>query len=314
MGEFVKNGNDEAIIEIELQKGGGFLQNPVICRTIKRQGNKSTFTVNGKTSTKANVRELAKSFSIQIDNLCQFLPQDKVSEFAALSPIDLLQSTQRAAAGPEMIEWHENLKTLRGEQKTVLTRSAGDQEDLDNLEARQQVQREDVERMKQRDQIKKRLEYLQMLRPAPRYKQAKEQKDEAVRDMRALQAEGEALQQRLEPALKAVNDKKNYYTKVEAVVKQRRKLVERADGLANTVAQKMVVAEDKMKDVTRQIDAERRTGSSKQEELRKILQNIKNIQRQVDEEPVEYDAAAYAEKIVCPIRRDFLCDFKVNIC
>jgi structural maintenance of chromosomes protein 5 len=38
-----------------------------------------------------------------------FLPQDKVSEFAAMSPSDLLKETQRAAGDKNLTKWHQTL-------------------------------------------------------------------------------------------------------------------------------------------------------------------------------------------------------------
>ena len=86
------------MIEIELRRQDGDRQNPVIRTVIKREGNKTHFSINGKPSNRKNVLSLVKPFSIQIDNLCQFLPQDRVVEFAAMTPVELLRSTQSAVA------------------------------------------------------------------------------------------------------------------------------------------------------------------------------------------------------------------------
>ena len=214
----MKHGCREATIEIELAGLPELCRNPVVSRTIKRDGNKSTFTINGKAASRSQVLKLAQSFSIQIDNLCQFLPQDKVSEFAALSPVELLHSTQRAVAGPEMIEWHENLKKLRVEQKRLQGEQKGDRDLLANLENRQELVRADVERMRQRAQIKRRIDMLEFSRPISRfrdnrhaYQEVKERKDEA-------KAELEVLKKQLEPALRAVNAKQQYYLQINDVV------------------------------------------------------------------------------------------------
>ena len=50
-----------------------------------------------------------KSFNIQVDNLCQFLPQDKVAEFAKMTPDELLKKTEHAAADPHLLNWHNEL-------------------------------------------------------------------------------------------------------------------------------------------------------------------------------------------------------------
>ena len=99
--EFVKHGCREATIEIELQrkgKGQGATnRNPVITRTIKRDGGKSKWMLNGRENTQKGIQSLCKeTYNIQIDNLCQFLPQDKVVEFAQMNPVQILESTQSA--------------------------------------------------------------------------------------------------------------------------------------------------------------------------------------------------------------------------
>lgn len=49
----------------------------------------------------------------------QFLPQDKVSEFAQMSNIELLKATQRAAGATQLSEWHEKLIQLKTEEKQL---------------------------------------------------------------------------------------------------------------------------------------------------------------------------------------------------
>ncbi|OJD18472.1 hypothetical protein AJ78_01528 [Emergomyces pasteurianus Ep9510] len=301
--EFVKHGCEEATIEIELAKGRNQRANPVIRRTIVRKGNKSTFAINGKPSSKASVLELAKSFSIQIDNLCQFLPQDKVAEFAALSPIELLHSTQRAAAGPEMIEWHENLKTLRAEQKKLQAVNAGEREQLANLENRQEMQREDVERMLQRARIQKKIALLERSRPLPRYQEARLAFKELQQKRRNLQQEHNDLENALGPALQSVNQKKQYVHELQAVAAHKRDMVTAQEALAADTALKLEKAQEDIKDLDAQIEAERKAVVTHRDNFRKSQQIINKLTRQMEEEPVEFDAAAYTEKIRDSVRQ-----------
>ena len=41
------------------------------------------------------IKELMKKLHIQVDNLCQFLPQEKVAEFTNMSKCDLLENTEK---------------------------------------------------------------------------------------------------------------------------------------------------------------------------------------------------------------------------
>ncbi|KAE8374881.1 P-loop containing nucleoside triphosphate hydrolase protein [Aspergillus bertholletiae] len=296
-GEFVKHGCREATIEIELAGGPRFRRNPVVTRTIKRDGNKTSFTINRKSATRAQVLKLAQSFSIQIDNLCQFLPQDKVSEFAALTPIELLNSTQRAAAGEEMVEWHDDLKKLRAQQKKLQADNKSDKDLLTNLEGRQEMQRADVERMRQRAQIKRKIEMLELARPVTKYremhinfKEMKRRKEEVSRELEQLKAE-------LEPALRAVNAKKQYCLQIDEVVSYKKARVEEAERTASELGKEIEQYEEKMKDLDRKIESEKKSNAHSKQERTKIQQTINKLNRQLTEEAIEFDADWYNEKI-----------------
>ena len=48
-----------------------------------------------------------------------FLPQDRVNEFAKLKPDELLRETQRVAGHPMLNKWHDLLKDMSAELKTL---------------------------------------------------------------------------------------------------------------------------------------------------------------------------------------------------
>ncbi|EER29889.1 SMC family, C-terminal domain containing protein [Coccidioides posadasii C735 delta SOWgp] len=294
--EYIKHGCREATIEIELAAPPG-KRNIVIARVIKRDGNKSTFTVNGDQVPGKRVRELARSLSIQIDNLCQFLPQDKVSEFAALTPVELLQSTQRAAAPREVTRWYEDLKRLREQQKKLQVENRQQQEVLQDLERRQENQREEVERMKHRAAVKKRLKYLELMRPLPKFKELKAQCKELKERKKLLHREHQALNEELGPTMKAINAKKEYYATLDKVVKQKRNHLARANEFAKEYKNEMAVVSEKLKDLTANIEAEKKAGTNYVSEIKKLKQAINRIERQMEEGAPEFDVAAYGLKI-----------------
>ncbi|KJK68354.1 RecF/RecN/SMC N terminal domain protein [Aspergillus parasiticus SU-1] len=296
-GEFVKHGCREATIEIELAGGPQFRRNPVITRTIKRDGNKSSFTINRKTASRAQVLKLAQSFSIQIDNLCQFLPQDKVSEFAALTPIELLNSTQRAAAGAEMIEWHDNLKQLRVRQKKLQADNKSDKDLLTNLEERQNMQRADVERMRQRAEIKRKIEMLELTRPMVKYKDMHNDFKDKRRRKEEIALEYENLKAELEPSLRAVNAKQEYCLQIDNVISYKKARVDEAERTASDLGKKIEQYEEKMKNLEKEIDAEKKSNATSKEDGMKIQQTINKLNRQLAEGAIEFDADWYNEKI-----------------
>ena len=70
-------------------------------------------TVNGKKVGQKEVEKLVAELRIQVGNLCQFLPQDKVYEFSRLNNKGLLDSTVDAVGEVDLKEKHAELKDLQ---------------------------------------------------------------------------------------------------------------------------------------------------------------------------------------------------------
>jgi len=49
------------------------------------------------------VEQVVADLGIQVGNLCQFLPQEKVTDFARMTPQELLDNTQKAVRIPDII-------------------------------------------------------------------------------------------------------------------------------------------------------------------------------------------------------------------
>ena len=286
------------MIEIELGKDGKrFKSNIVIRCTIKREGNKTVFSVNGKPQGKKAVMELCRSLSIQIDNLCQFLPQDKVVEFAAMTPVELLRSTQRAIASQEMIDMHEELKDLRRKQKDVQAKNATDQEQLDNLESRQRLQEADVERMREREQIEKHVTMLEAARPFAVYRTARDAHGSAKDRRRVAQHELTRLEKEVEPSLRAVKAKEQYQAQIAAVITERKTAISRAERHADTIDKTFKDLQDKHNDLVTADSAEKSGGKKHRQEIARLEGAISQLKRQMEVEPPELDVQAYNRRI-----------------
>lgn len=254
--------------------------------------------------------ELAKSFAIQVDNLCQFLPQDKVAEFAALTPIELLHSTQRAAAGPEMLEWHDALKKLRAEQKNLELKNRAERELLGNLENRQEMQRADVEQMRQRTVIQRKIELLEMFRPMVEYRDHAKLTEELKTRQITLEREHEELKKELEPALQALTEKENYISRVNDVREHRKHLVQRLSDTAHHRGKRIDDLEGSIKELKGQAEAEKKGGQKHKIEATTVRQKLMRLRREYEEQPVDFDPDHYNEKLVSlensvPVRKTY---------
>ena len=298
VSEYVKYGCQEAMIEIELAKDRKRFKNNIVIRcTIKRDGNKTVFSVNGKPQGKKAVVELCRSLSIQIDNLCQFLPQDKVVEFAAMTPVELLRSTQRAVASQEMIDMHESLKDLRRKQKDIQAKNTADQEQLDNLESRQRLQEADVERMREREQIEKHIKTLEAARPFAAYRMARSAFAEAREKKKAAQSEIKRLEKEFEPSLRAVKAKEQYKAQIAAVLTVRKTAIGRAERHADTIDGTFKDLQDKHNELVAADSAEKIGGKKHRQEVVRLEGTINQLKRQMEVEPPELDVQAYNRRI-----------------
>jgi chromosome segregation ATPase len=110
LNSFVKIGATDGYIEIEL-KGKIGKKNLVVRRNLSSTSKGSTYHLSGQAATGREVTQKMNELNVQVGNLCSFLPQDKVSEFAHMSPQQLLRETQRAAGDPRLTNWHDTLIT-----------------------------------------------------------------------------------------------------------------------------------------------------------------------------------------------------------
>ncbi|KAI9737881.1 MAG: Structural maintenance of chromosomes protein 5 [Cirrosporium novae-zelandiae] len=296
VAEFVKHGCEEATIEIELAADPqARKRNNIVQRNIIRDGNKSTYFINGKKANQKIVVKLAKTYSIQIDNLCQFLPQDKVAEFAGLTPIELLHSTMRAAAPEVMLEWHESLKKLRGQQKQIQAEEASDREMLANYENRQQLQRGDVERMQQRVEIQEKVKVYEAAYPLVKYRDLRVKQKVMATEARTTERELAEMKASAEPALKSVNQKQIYCQRLGKVV-ENKKEVRRAEGAVYASLKEVESINEQITNLDTQLGDNKKLFVKVQNEKRKTEQMMTTYKHQLEEPPIEFDVIAHNQR------------------
>nr|XP_005155632.1 structural maintenance of chromosomes protein 5 isoform X1 [Danio rerio] len=116
VGLYVKRGCQRGSVEIELYRTRG---NLIVTREIQVENNQSTWMLNKKHASQKAVEEAVRELHIQVGNLCQFLPQEKVGEFAKMSNSELLEATEKSVGPPEMYEFHCELKTFRTKERDL---------------------------------------------------------------------------------------------------------------------------------------------------------------------------------------------------
>ncbi|KAI0506150.1 P-loop containing nucleoside triphosphate hydrolase protein [Xylaria bambusicola] len=313
VGEFVKHGEESATIEVELQKRPKDRANHTIRVQINREDNGRRWWLNGKESTHKAIQELTRKLRIQIDNLCQFLPQDKVAEFAGLTPTRLLEETLRAAAPEEILEWQLRLKNLHKDHKEMKVQVENCAELLKNHESRQQGLQADVDRLHEREAIQKKVEDLESARAVAEYNDKRSKYGEAKKRLKEAKQKLDDLQKACGPALEAVNQKQAYQAQIEPVIDERKKALRDAEVAGEQALRKIEVYDEKIKNEENKVKAE-------EDSLRNIKANIQqrrkaltDLEARMKDKPPEFVPAEWNTKIVSPLLQYFLLPWLIPI-
>jgi len=296
LGQFVKNGSDEAVIEIELAAGPGMAKNRIVRRLIQKSNNKTSFWIDGKTSSKNAVLALCKEFSIQIDNLCQFLPQDRVVEFAKMSDVDRLRETQRAAAPQHMVEWHDQLKGLRGEEKALEIKHQNEQSHLEKLQLAQGRDQQDVDRYHQREGLLQKSKCLEKVRPIIELRLRKEASAQAKEALRTARRELDQINANVEPVRQAQAETEAYKDQIDNVVKLRKNRVDMIKTQADRLFAKIDKEKQAVAGFVAEVKGEVATKRTREQDIARMNAEIQRLERQRQEEPVNYDMAEFTSR------------------
>ena len=132
--QFVKSGCDSGYVQVELyDPRGGQLPNtrgPVIRRVLFAKDNTSNWLVNGIVRTESDVRDIFTKFNVQVDNLCQFMPQDRVLDFTTMNDVDKLKEVQRAVLPKHVSDLHEEIIKKQAEQREARMSSEARKEEV----------------------------------------------------------------------------------------------------------------------------------------------------------------------------------------
>ncbi|KAF3768765.1 hypothetical protein M406DRAFT_44410 [Cryphonectria parasitica EP155] len=252
-GDFVKHGKEHAIVEVELQRRPQDRKNYVFRLQINREDNTRQFWLNGHPCKLADVKLRMKELRIQIDNLCQFLPQDRVAEFAGLNPVDLLTRTLQAAAPEEVIKQQEELRTLFGQQKESQHSLDTQLESLRSMHTRQEGLQGDVDRLREREQIRRVIKDLQDSRLIVHYNEKKALFEQIKEQRKRARQQQRRLEEMSAPSLEAVNLKQEYKAKIDVALRARRRRLMQAEEAAD----KALEAVQQVEESTKLLEAEK---------------------------------------------------------
>jgi chromosome segregation ATPase len=175
LGSFIKHGKDRASISISLASSRSNQESIVIGRSWKKNSSTSSeWTLNGVKSNPKTIENLTLEYGIQVDNLCQFLAQDRVSEFAKMDGITLLEETLRAAAPEGTLEQLQEIRRMHSEIKQLASSSTHICQELETMKAQNERIKPQVERIQERETNESKITLLKVKRKWLEYDAARD--------------------------------------------------------------------------------------------------------------------------------------------
>ena len=182
VGDFVKNGCSTGRIDVFLQDTTENLVK--ITRVIHREtggtssssshGNKAEYYIDDVRVNEAAVRKLViGKFNIQLDNLCSFLSQERVEEFARLGADKLLRETLRAI-DPKMLDTLGELKQLQRVELGISAEVTSNTKKLEELQTRREKVKVSVKQLQEFEKKRRVLETYSKLLPVAKIREHKE--------------------------------------------------------------------------------------------------------------------------------------------
>lgn len=158
--DYIKHGQESASIEITLFQNEE-RETITFTRNINVNG-RSEYRLNNRRVDQERYMASVRRFNIQVDNLCQFLPQDRVQDFALMNPHEILRNTQASVLPPAVSQQFEKLLEYESFARTVHDKAEGLTEQIAGEEAANERLKPVVERMQQRNAITQRLKVANM--------------------------------------------------------------------------------------------------------------------------------------------------------
>lgn len=285
--DFVKKHQDSASTEIELfnDNGKNFVVERIIHitkRTKFKNEHVSDWKINGKKVLKNDVKALTKSLNIKVDNLCQFLPQDSVTQFVKMNSCELLLNTLKAAGDIKLVDDHKLLidYTKDVEEKNnalrSLERSRKENEvNAKRLESEVVLLRQRQSLIKEKNLCLQKMAWLQ-------YQEALDQRDSYRASVIQMHKDLKQAERNNEPCERALKLRQDLETKAKEILKESHIRVTKAKHRVEDLKEKLIAEKQacqlKFSEFKAKLDDEARRA-----------ENIKNRHQEINSLECKYE-------------------------
>ncbi|TPX47373.1 hypothetical protein SeLEV6574_g02703 [Synchytrium endobioticum] len=280
-GDLVRLGETDGLVELELKVRSGRL---VISRSFNKSANDSKFKINGKQATLQEVKRRVEELDIQVDNLCQCLPQEMVGEFAELNAQQRLKETQRCAGDGQLTEWHQKLIEDKKKEMELLQDVSREREVLADNRKRNEAIEARVQGYRNREVALRKLRFLELVRSIIIKQQRRNEAQCLQNEEKPLKTGVVTLRNENQPSIIRRDAAKEAKDRVDV---ERRSLRTQYDNSIN--GGRLGKAMERLEDLERQIDQKKSERSAMIEAGRRYKSEVDRLEKDMDKCKEQYD-------------------------
>ncbi|KAG7322996.1 hypothetical protein KOW79_014342 [Hemibagrus wyckioides] len=299
VGLYVKRGCTKGSVEVELYRAAG---NLVINREITVENNQSAWMINGKHASQKAVEEAVKELQIQVGNLCQFLPQEKVGEFAKMSKIELLEATEKSVGPPEMYSFHCDLKNCRSKERDLENLCKEKANFLEKARQRNERNKGDVERYHMRRRHLDRIQMLEKKRPWVEYETTRKELEEVKKQREDMKRKVKSLKEAQTPLLRKIQSIESQLQPIENQMKEKNVKIKESSQKCKHKQDQLDWKYKEIDDVKQRLSLKRTEEADRQKRIG-IMQNlIQGLQKELDNVGSQDDVTPKIEVVNSELR------------
>ncbi|CAK9295324.1 unnamed protein product [Gordionus sp. m RMFG-2023] len=206
----------------------------MFCLLSKTTTSSQNYCFLDQIATLKGIQAIVDKLNIQVDNLCQFLPQDRVADFAKMNSCELLENTEKAVGDTQLYEKHQQLKSLYTEINEVKKMAKNTEQLLETERAQNQRLEQEVQNFKSKRKFIQQIENMKKKISWLVYSKRKQ-------DLDTKKASLKTQLKKLEESKRSFNEKEKNYSEAETCIKKYSQLFEqKVDAIDNLLDSRLM--------------------------------------------------------------------------
>lgn len=299
VSDFIQRGESWATVTVTLCTGEAERPETVVQRKIKAD-NSSEWHLDGIRTGLRMVEERMKEYHVQLDNLCQFLPQDRVAAFASMKPQEMLWETEKALGDSTLQDAHRRLVELQKGTRGAETSIDAKAKQVEKLEQQNQEIAKEIEQFREREALLNHVQVLKKKIPWLKYNEAKERYQESKEKLREGQHRLDEQQKLLKEQLRPYESTKEELDQAKKAKSDAKRAVERLDAQISKCDKELSDGYNAMAEKEAHVEALEEEDRQLLPRIEKMKEEILSLETEIEStqrEQAEFESGALTQRV-----------------